>query len=51
MPLDKHFQAAVDFYKPAKAVISHNQEVMRLYRASLKLIDSWAESRYVALLM
>tara|TARA_A100001035_G_C27305750_1_gene287472 strand:- start:16 stop:486 length:471 start_codon:yes stop_codon:yes gene_type:complete len=45
--LDKHFQSAIDFYKPAKKVLSHNQTVVRLYRHALRCIDSWAESREV----
>jgi NADH dehydrogenase (ubiquinone) 1 beta subcomplex subunit 9 len=45
--MDKSFAAAVKFYKPVAAKLSHRQQVMRLYRKSLRQCDSWAESRAV----
>mmetsp|Transcript_31402 Transcript_31402/g.34284 ORF Transcript_31402/g.34284 Transcript_31402/m.34284 type:complete len:156 (+) Transcript_31402:111-578(+) len=44
--MDKSFQSAVAAYKVA-AQLTHRQEVMRLYRSSLRLIASWSESREV----
>jgi NADH dehydrogenase (ubiquinone) 1 beta subcomplex subunit 9 len=45
--MDASFRAAVNFYKPAAAKLSHQQKVMRLYRKALRSCDSWAESREI----
>jgi NADH dehydrogenase (ubiquinone) 1 beta subcomplex subunit 9 len=44
--MDKSFQAVANTYKVA-VKLSHQQEVMRLYRHALRNIVSWAESRDV----
>eukprot|EP01033_Poteriospumella_lacustris_P006026 gene6026-4326_t len=44
--MDKHFQAVAATYKIA-AKLSHQQEIMRLYRHALRNIVSWSESRDV----
>ena len=44
--MDKSFAAAVKFYKPI-ANLTHKQDVMRLYRHSLRNLTSWVESREV----
>ena len=44
--MDKSFQSVVKFYKPI-VQLTHTQQVMRLYRKSLRCLMSWVESREV----
>mmetsp|Transcript_31067 Transcript_31067/g.23103 ORF Transcript_31067/g.23103 Transcript_31067/m.23103 type:complete len:156 (+) Transcript_31067:48-515(+) len=44
--MNKHFQEVVSSFKIA-AKLTHQQEVMRLYRSSLRNMNSWCESREV----
>lgn len=44
--MDKSFQAVVSLYKPI-AELTHQQQVMRLYRKSLRTVSSWCEDRDV----
>ena len=44
--MDKSFQAVVSLYKPV-AQLSHQQQVMRLYRKCLRTVSSWCEDRDV----
>ena len=44
--MDKSFSAVVSLYKPV-VELTHQQQVLRLYRKSLRTVSSWCEDRDV----
>jgi NADH dehydrogenase (ubiquinone) 1 beta subcomplex subunit 9 len=45
--MDKAFKAAAQHYISEKPALTHSQEVCRLYRISLRMLQSWAINRDV----